>query len=111
MLTTGRPPGIQSAGAPPYRYTPGRTISSAKRRSRSAAAFRHVQQGRPALEVRDGAEEPLQLLVGRAIAAIGRVELGVAALQPGRVEQGRERCDLVPAHARAAHAGVDTQMK
>ena len=70
-----------------------------------------MQQRRPALEARDGAEEALQLLVGRAVAVVGRVKLRVAALQQRRVERASERFDLVPAHSGAAHPGVDAQVE
>src|SRR5207245_10210816 len=55
--------------------------------------------------------EPLELLLSRAVASIGRVELRVATLEGRRVGGGADLIDLVPAHARAPHPGVDLQVK
>ena len=70
-----------------------------------------MQQRRPARETSHCGVEALQLRLGRAVAPVRRVKMGVAAFEVRRVQQVRDWLDLVPAHARAAHPRVDLQVE
>src|SRR2546430_9021965 len=49
------------------------------------------RSGRPARQPPHRQAEPLELRLRGAVVALGRMKLGVAALQVGRVEQVRQR--------------------
>jgi len=57
------------------------------------------------------AEKPFELLLRRPIAAVGRVQMRVAAFQRRRVHRFAQLFDFVPPHAGPTHARVDLDME
>src|SRR6266540_2414008 len=72
---------------------------------------RDMQHGRPAWQPADGGQESLQLPLGRAVVALGGVEVGIASLERERVDALAQFVHLVPAHAGAAHSRIDLDVE